>query len=201
MSRLTAKHVGVALVVCGLVLTLSGVGAFSTVTADRQVFVGVGEKSSSYLAISMYDTKVATNGTNNTENGGMNTAYLSGTQTKTGTKIVLGHVTNYFPATLDSVNVEVTGTSGPLTVYGLDVTHVPLKYKERGNLVAIVDCGGASRATGTVTIAFEIQGTDTYAKGERTVPITCVNENSTQSVVSNSRTSLSASRQVNAGSV
>lgn len=204
MSRPTVRYLGVVLVVCGLVLTLSGVGAFSTVTADRQVFVGVGEKSTSYLGISLFETTVITNetnGTNDTQAGGMDTARFDGAQAGRST-VVLGSVTNHFPATLTSIEVTVSKDElGPPTVLGVHVEDVPLKSGSSTGLLATIDCGGVSRGTEMVTIEFEATGVDTYVTGTRTVPVTCANETlSKQPAASNPPQLLSSPRQITTGS-
>ena len=173
MSRAILRYVGVALIVGGVILSTTGIGAFSTVTADRQMFVGVGEKSTSYLGISTTETTVTTNGTNDTR--GMDTvATRRGSQS--GSEVVLGSVTNYFPAKLDSVTVTVSESGRTsLAVREVQVENVPLEPGTAGDLVATIDCGSASQRTELVTMEFEAAGTDTSATATRTVPVTCVN--------------------------
>lgn len=211
MNRATLKYVGVGLIICGVVLSTTGIGAFTAIKAERQIFVGVGGKSTSYLGISTSETLVTVNGTNGTndiQEVGMDTvdcgwqgarwACRSDTTRSrgAGTKVVLGHVTNYFPTELDTIEVTVSETSGPLTVSNLHVENLPLEPGEPANLLATVYCGGASR--GAVTITFEARGADTHVTGERTVPITCVNK--TSSTPSNPSRLLPSPQQVTIGS-
>jgi hypothetical protein len=199
MSRATLKYVGVVLIVGGVILSTTGIGAFSTVEANRQMFVGVGGKSTSYLGISTAETTVTINGTNgttSTRRGGTNTT--RGTQA--GTEVVLGSVTNYFPATLDSIKVTVAGNgrTSP-TVRNPHVENVPLKSGSSGDLVAIIDCGEMSRGTGMMTFKFVATGTDTHATTKRKIPLTCVNKSS-PSAPSNPPQLLSSPRQMSIGS-
>ncbi|EMA51517.1 hypothetical protein [Halococcus thailandensis] len=172
MSRTAVKYAGVALFVGGLVLSTAGVGAFSTVEANRQLFVGVGGESSSYLDVSASGATVATNGSN--DGMGANTARPH--EGRTASTVVLGTVTNYFPAELDTIDSTVSKTSGGVTVSDVHVRDLPLGSGARTSLMATVDCGGVS--SGTVTITFEATGTDTRATAERTMPVTCVNRTS-----------------------
>ena len=173
MSRTWVKYVGVVLIVGGLVLSTAGVGAFSTVEANRQLFVGVGGESSSYLGISASGATVATNGSN--DGVGTNTARPHEGRTASST-VVLGAVTNYFPAELDTIDSTVSKTSRGVAVSDIHVRDLPLESGARTSLMATVDCGGVSH--GTVTISFEATGTDTRATAERTMPVTCVNRTS-----------------------
>lgn len=173
MNRTAVKYVGVVFIVGGLVLSTAGVGAFSTVEANRQLFVGVGAESNSYLGISASGATVATNGSN--DGMGTHTARPREERTASST-VVLGTVTNYFPAKLDTIDSTVSKTSGGVAVSDVHVRNLPLESGARTSLVATVDCGVVSQ--GTVTISFEATGTDTRATAERTMPVTCVNRSS-----------------------
>lgn len=205
MSRTIVRYVGMVLIVGGVILSTTGIGAFSTVTADRQMFVGVGGKSTSYLGISTGEPTVTTNATDGTQEAvskWQGSRYQRGTQA--GTKVVLGTVTNYFPTALDSIEIIVSKTSGPVTVNEVYVENgaLPLKPGEKpANLIAIVDCGGVSRGTGAATLKFEAKGTDTYATATRKVPVTCVNgTSSNQPASSNAPRLLPSPQRTSSGS-
>lgn len=149
------KPLGGAFIVCGLILTAMGFGAFGSVASNHQASVSVADSGDAYLGVSISKPMVSAS---------------------TQTSITLGTITNHFADDLTSVDIMVAGTtdtSGSSVVRNASVAPVLLSPGESGTLTATIDCGATASDMKTVTLMIEASGSTTHVSITRPVQIMC----------------------------
>lgn len=149
------KPLGVAFIVCGLILTAIGFGAFETVASNKQTSVSVTTPADAYLGISISKPMVSAS---------------------SQTTVSLGTITNRFASDLTSIDLMVAGTtsaSGSSIVRNASVTSALLAPGDSSTLTATIDCGATASDTETVTLMIEAYGSGTHVSVTRPVQIMC----------------------------
>jgi hypothetical protein len=190
-KRSYLRPLGVAFVICGLLIVATGSGAFSTVASQRQSSIAVADPSSAYFGISTTKStvlaptptptpkmrgngKVVVQGTTSSE---AIRASTSGTDTPDHTRkktIVIGTVTNRFASDLTWFDITVTKDApGGITVSNVSVATIPLAASSSSDLTATVKCLSGARTTETVTLDIEARGPNIRFSTTQTVQVTC----------------------------
>lgn len=149
------KPLGVAFIVCGLIITAIGLGAFETVASNKQASVAVTAPEDAYLGLSISKPMVSAS---------------------SQTTVTLGTITNRFASDLTSIDLMVAGTtnaSGSSIVRNVSVASVLLSPGDSTPLTATIDCGATASDTETVTLMIEVYGTAIHASITRPVQIMC----------------------------
>lgn len=171
-SRL--KYLSLALIVCSLVLVMTGMGAFTTATSERQLSVNVAEESA-FLEIEATDPTISQTGVDYAVGKipAVGQDKIIG-NTSNDTQVILGMLTNHFSSPLTSFDITVSEEgSGDITVRNPTITDRTIPSKHSSQLTATVECGTMTGTTETMNISIKATGSSTSISTAQPVEITC----------------------------
>ncbi|RRJ31539.1 hypothetical protein EIK79_07450 [Halocatena pleomorpha] len=163
-----------ALVVGGLVLVITGTGAFTSTTTEKQMPVDIADESA-YLDIEAADPTVSQTGVDYSLGQlpviGQNRMLWNSSN---NTRVVLGTITNRFSTPLTSITVSVPEDhSGAVTVRNPTVPDTSIPSGHSSQLIAAVDCNSLTGGTEMVNVSIEATSSETSISTDRSVPVTC----------------------------
>lgn len=171
------RYLSIVLITGGMILAATGMGAFSTVTTDRQMSVDVAEESP-FLEVEAADPTVSQTG----QDPSIGRPPVVGQNSVLGnvdnsTQVTLGTVTNRFSAPLTSIDVTISEDgSEDITVRNPTVADESISAGHSSQLIATVNCDTTTETTGTVNLSIEATGSSTSVSTTQPVEITCPGE-------------------------
>lgn len=175
------RYFSMVLIVCGLILSVTGIGAFTTATSERQMSAAV-SNDSAFLDIKPADPTVSQNGVDYStgqlpligQNIGQNRMVANDNNS---TQVTLGTLTNRFSSALTSIDVTVSEEPpGKITVRNPTVTDESIASGKSSQVTAIIKCDTTTKTTGTVNLSIEATGPSTSISTTQPVQITCVGQ-------------------------
>lgn len=168
------KYLSMALIACSLILVVTGMGAFTTATSDRQMSVDVAE-GSAFLDIEAADPTVSQTGVDYSigQLPAIGQNKIVGNNSN-DTEVILGTLTNRFSNSLTSIDVTVSEEgSREITVRNPTVADKSIASGDSSQLTAIVECDTMTGTTETVNVSIEASGPSTAISTSHPVQITC----------------------------
>ncbi len=184
-----SRRLAIVLVVCAIVVLLTGTGAFDSVSQQREVSVSVAEDSA-FLSFAGAEPTVSNTGV---EYAGRQPALVGAFRTTGGntTTVTLGTITNDLSSTLSSFDLSVSiPDSSKITVRDPTVTEPVVHADRSSQIIATVECPGTAPADTTVTIDITAEGSDTSVSTSAQTTVHCAGGNGANGSASNAAISL-----------